>query len=50
MLYLVWQQDRSGSTPLGERAGVNDVFGSLTATGNNFFAVKASYWLGGAGG
>jgi hypothetical protein len=49
-LYLVWQQDRSGSTPLGARAGLNDVFRSLTATGNNFFAVKASYWLGGAGG
>ncbi len=45
-LYLVWQQDRSGRDPFGERAGLNDVFGSLTATGNNFFAVKASYWLG----
>ena len=49
-LHVVWQQDRSGSTPLGARAGLNDVFSSLTATGNNFFAVKASYWLGGAGG
>jgi len=49
-LYLVWQQDRSGSNPLGERANLNDVFGSITATGNNFFAVKASYWIGGAGG
>ena len=48
-LYLVWQQDRSGSTPLHARASLNDVFNSLTATGNNFFAVKVSYWLGGGG-
>ena len=49
-LYLVWQQDRSGREALGDRAGLSDVFGSLTATGSNFFAIKVSYWLGGAAG
>jgi len=46
----VWQQDRSGREALGGRAGLSDVLGSLTAVGNNFFAIKASYWLGGASG
>jgi hypothetical protein len=45
-LFLVWQQDRSGNAPIDQRAGLDDVFGSFAATGNNFFAVKASYWLG----
>ena len=45
-LFLVWQQDRSGNAPIDASAGLDDVFGSLAATGNNFFAIKASYWLG----
>ena len=45
--YFVWQQDRSREEDIGERAGLSDVFGSLTASGNNFLAIKASYWIGG---
>ena len=45
-LYVVWQQDRSGVEEIGARAGPGDLFGSLTASGDNFFAVKVSYWLG----
>jgi len=45
-LFLVWQQDRSELEEIGNRAGPDDLFGSLTASGNNFFAVKVSYWLG----
>jgi hypothetical protein len=43
-LYLVWQQDRQISEPLSVRAGVGDVFGSLTAPGSNYFVVKMSFW------
>ena len=45
-LYVVWQQDRSDLKEIGDRAGPGDLFGSLTASGDNFFAVKVSYWLG----
>jgi hypothetical protein len=44
-LYLVWQQDRSARQDIGSRAGLGDMFDSLTTTGDNFFAVKASLWL-----
>jgi hypothetical protein len=46
-LYLVWQQDRSDRESRGNRVGIDDPFRALAATGNNFFAIKASYWLGG---
>jgi hypothetical protein len=45
-LFLVWQQDRSGLKETGDRADPGDLFGSVTASGDNFFAVKVSYWLG----
>jgi len=45
-LFVVWQQDRSGLKRIGDRVDAGDLFGSLTASGDNFFAVKASYWLG----
>ena len=45
-LFVVWQQNRSGLKEIGDRAGPGDLFGSLTASGDNFFAVKVSYWLG----
>ena len=45
-LFLVWQQDRSGLKEIGDRAGPGDLFRSVTASGDNFFAVKVSYWLG----
>lgn len=44
-LYLVWQQNRSSTEATRERAGLGDLFGSISAPGDNFFAVKASFWI-----
>ncbi len=45
-LFLVWQQARQRALTEGTRSGVGDLFGSLGTAGDNFFAVKMSYWLG----
>ncbi|HSH75267.1 MAG TPA: DUF5916 domain-containing protein, partial [Longimicrobiales bacterium] len=45
-LFLVWQQARSRELDVGRRAGVDDLLGSVGTAGNNFFAVKVSYWIG----
>jgi hypothetical protein len=44
-LYLVWQQDRSSEEALRTRVSLGDLFGSITRPGDNFFAVKASFWF-----
>jgi hypothetical protein len=44
-LYLVWQQDRETEEPLRSRVGLGDMFGSFGASGDNFFAIKASFWF-----
>jgi hypothetical protein len=44
-LYLVWQQDRSADDLDYARATARDIFSALSATGDNFFVVKASFWL-----
>ncbi len=44
-LYLVWQQDRSGTEVLGTRVGVGDAVRSLTAPGANIFLIKSSFWI-----
>jgi hypothetical protein len=44
-LYLVWQQDRASEEALRQRVSVGDLFGSLGRPGDNFFAVKASFWF-----
>ncbi|MQA30888.1 MAG: hypothetical protein GEU82_13820 [Luteitalea sp.] len=44
-LYLVWQQNREIDEALRSRATVGDMFGSLSSPGDNFFAVKASFWF-----
>ncbi len=44
-LYLVWQQDRETEEIRRARASVSDLFGSLGARGDNFFAIKASWWF-----
>jgi hypothetical protein len=44
-LYLVWQQSRSETDPIGSRVGAADMFGSLRAPGTNFFVVKTSFWI-----
>jgi hypothetical protein len=44
-LYLVWQQDRGAGVPSGRRVRVGDLFDGLRGDGDNFFAVKVTYWL-----
>ncbi len=44
-LFLVWQQNRGSRDTIGNRVSVGDVFEGLSASGNNFFALKVNYWL-----
>ena len=44
-LYLVWQQDRSFEEPTSTPVSFGDMFSSLGRRGDNFFAIKASYWF-----
>jgi hypothetical protein len=44
-LYLVWQQNRRAEEAISGRVGLGDMFGSLSAPGSNFFAVKMSFWI-----
>jgi len=44
-LFVVWQQNRASEEPFGDRVAPWSVFESLTAGGNNYLAVKMSYWL-----
>jgi hypothetical protein len=44
-LYLVWQQDREREETLGTRVGLGDMFSSIGRSGDNFFAIKASFWM-----
>jgi hypothetical protein len=44
-LYLVWQQDREREETLGTRVSLGDMFSSLGRRGDNFFAIKASFWM-----
>jgi hypothetical protein len=44
-LYAVWQQNRASSIVEGEHVGVGDLFGSLSAPGDNIFAIKTTVWL-----
>ncbi len=45
ILYVVWQQNRSGNTPTGEHVGLGDLFDSWSAPGSNIFAVKTTIWF-----
>lgn len=42
-MYLVWQQDREADSFAGT-ASLSDLQRSVSAPGNNFFAIKVSYW------
>ncbi len=44
-LYLVWQQDRSGTEANGSPVSANDAFRSITAPGSNIFLIKTSFWI-----
>jgi hypothetical protein len=44
-LYLVWAQDRFGFDPRGKLVGFRDLGDAFGAQGDNYFAVKVSYWI-----
>ena len=44
-LFLVWQQNRRRELEDGA-ASLGDLLGSPGASGDNFFAVKLTYWIG----
>lgn len=44
-LYLVWQQDRSGTETIGSPVSAGDAFRSITAPGGNTFMIKTSFWI-----
>jgi hypothetical protein len=43
--FLVWQQNRFGQEDPLTRARVGDLWDTLSAEGDNFLAVKVSYWI-----
>ncbi len=44
-LFVVWQQDRAARLPHGQHVSLDDVWGSVSETGSNYFALKVNYWL-----
>jgi hypothetical protein len=46
-LFLVWQQQRSGSHPYGDFSLSRDVDGVFDTRPDNIFLLKVSYWFGG---
>ncbi len=44
-LFVVWQQNRSDDTSDGSQVGFNNLRDSLSAPGDNFFAIKVTYWI-----
>jgi hypothetical protein len=44
--YVIWQQRRQDSSPAGALIAPRDLWDAARATGDNFFAVKVSYWMG----
>lgn len=45
-LFVVWQQNRGTSDQRGIRAAPRDLWDAVRARGDQFLAVKLSYWLG----
>lgn len=43
--FLVWQQNRSAFDDRGELARPGSLWEALRASGDNFFAIKATYWM-----
>lgn len=44
-LFLVWQQNRSGDNTLGDIVGPSNLWDAVTAEGDNFLALKITYWI-----
>ncbi len=43
-LFVVWQQDRLSNVVTNARVSAGDLLSSFSATGDNLFVVKASFW------
>ena len=44
-LFLIWQQNRSDLLPTGTLVSTGSLWDATSAPGDNFFALKLSYWL-----
>lgn len=44
-LYLVWQQNRESLDAIGNRVRVGDLLSTTRADGDNYLAIKISYWF-----
>jgi hypothetical protein len=44
-LFVVWQQNRAATSPIGTRASIGDMFDSITAPGDHVVAVKTTFWI-----
>jgi hypothetical protein len=44
-LFLVWQQNRADGTDSGEPVDFDRMMDSFSASGENFFAIKMTYWI-----
>ena len=44
-LFVVWQQNRESRDADGQHVGLGDLFGSLSAPGDNIFAIKTTLWM-----
>ena len=45
-LFLVWQQSRGSEVTSSHRVTIGDMWDSFGTEGDNFFALKITYWLG----
>ncbi len=44
-LFLVWQRNRGADDARGEHVGFGELWDAFRAPGDNFLAVKVSYWI-----
>jgi hypothetical protein len=44
-LFVVWQQNRAATEPIGTRASFGDMLNSITAPSDHVLAVKTTFWL-----
>ncbi|MEP6590472.1 MAG: DUF5916 domain-containing protein [Gemmatimonadota bacterium] len=44
--YLIWQNNRQRLTPFGTFVNAGRLFDAISADGDNFLALKVSYWIG----
>ena len=44
-LFLIWQQNRRSATALGDVVRFGSLWDAVGAPGDNFIAVKMTYWI-----